>query len=54
MSTAQFGASIGVGFVLVVSIPRCAVPVVDEPVVVSVFRKFVCVEPGGAGDGVLI
>ena len=54
MSPAQFGASVGVGFVLVMFVPQRAVPVVDEPVVVSIFRKFVCVEPGGAGDGVLI
>ena len=54
MSPAQFGASVSVGFVLVVSVLWYPVPVVDEPVVVSIFREFVCVEPSGARNDVLI
>ena len=54
VSPAQFGASIGSGFVPVLPVPRFAVLVVYEPFVVSIFCKVVFVESGVAGAGALI
>ena len=54
MSPAQFGDSVISGFVLGVPVPVFTILDVDEPYVVSVFRKSVFVESGVAGFGVLI
>ena len=54
MSPAQCGFSIGFGFMLVMFVPGCAVPVVVEPVVVSVVCKLVSIKPGDAVNVVMI
>ena len=54
MSPAQFVASGDFDFVLVVSVPGRAVPIVIEPGVVSLVWEFVFVEPVGAGNVVVI
>ena len=54
VSPAQFGASVGSGFVPILPVPEFAVLVVYEPFVVSIFRKFVFVESGVADAGALI